>query len=334
MNSLAEEKLQASLRCLARGGTFLEIGKFDLMNENRLDLELFKREIRFYSVHLDRIFRADANVKQRVIKLLIDAIEAGAVKPLPRLVFAVDRVEEAFRFMASGGHIGKVLIKVKEERPNAHARFYCDGDGCVVIAGGLGGFGLELVDWLVRRGARKIVLNSRNGIKSGYQALRIKYYKILTSSKTTTKKKPIFRSWINEGVQIKISKQDITTRTGCKNLLQEASVLGPINSIFNLAVILADALFENQTEDNFKKSLAPKAFATQHLDELTRTMCPHLRDFVVFSSVSCGRGNAGQTNYGTANSIMERICEQRRNHGLPGLAIQWGAVGDVNQQLR
>lgn len=30
-----------------------------------------------------------------------------------------------------------------------------------------------------------------------------------------------------------------------------------------------------------------------------------------------------------ANSIMERICEKRVSQGLPGLAIQWGAVGDV-----
>jgi len=36
LNSLAEEKLQASVRCLAPGGRFLEIGKFDLDNNNRL----------------------------------------------------------------------------------------------------------------------------------------------------------------------------------------------------------------------------------------------------------------------------------------------------------
>lgn len=29
LNSLAEEKLQASFRCLGRGGRFLEIGKYD-----------------------------------------------------------------------------------------------------------------------------------------------------------------------------------------------------------------------------------------------------------------------------------------------------------------
>lgn len=36
LNSLAEEKLQASLRCLAQHGRFLEIGKFDLSNNSQL----------------------------------------------------------------------------------------------------------------------------------------------------------------------------------------------------------------------------------------------------------------------------------------------------------
>jgi fatty acid synthase len=36
LNSLSEQKLQASLRCLALGGRFLEIGKFDLNKNNRL----------------------------------------------------------------------------------------------------------------------------------------------------------------------------------------------------------------------------------------------------------------------------------------------------------
>lgn len=36
LNSLAEEKLQASLRCLARHGRFLEIGKYDLSNNTPL----------------------------------------------------------------------------------------------------------------------------------------------------------------------------------------------------------------------------------------------------------------------------------------------------------
>lgn len=36
LNSLAEEKLQASVKCLAKHGRFLEIGKFDLLNNSSL----------------------------------------------------------------------------------------------------------------------------------------------------------------------------------------------------------------------------------------------------------------------------------------------------------
>lgn len=88
-------------------------------------------------------------------------------------------------------------------------------------------------------------------------------------------------------------------------------------------------LFENQTAEKFLRSALPKATATHHMDVLSRVMCPLLKHFVAFSSVSCGRGTAGQTNYGMSNSVMERICEQRVKEGYPGLAVQWGAVGDV-----
>jgi fatty acid synthase, animal type len=79
----------------------------------------------------------------------------------------------------------------------------------------------------------------------------------------------------------------------------------------------------------FNESLAPKAEATRFLDQQSRLLCPKLEHFVIFSSVSCGRGNVGQTNYGLANSIMERIIESRHALHLPAKAIQWGAVGDV-----
>lgn len=74
-------------------------------------------------------------------------------------------------------------------------------------------------------------------------------------------------------------------------------------------------------------------FDSSDLYRVTRQLCPELSYFVVFSSVSCGRGNAGQSNYGFANSAMERVCEQRRHDGLPGLAVQWGAIGDVGVVL-
>lgn len=130
-------------------------------------------------------------------------------------------------------------------------------------------------------------------------------------------------------MQVLVSTEDVTTKQGCHELIRESTRLGTIGGLFNLAVALRDGLFENQNAQMFRESSGPKACATKHLDVFTQRFCKYLKHFVVFSSVSCGRGNAGQSNYGMANSVMERIIEQRHELKLPAKAIQWGAVGDV-----
>lgn len=50
LNSLADDKLQASLRCLAINGTFLEIGKYDIMNKTKIHMGHFEKRISFRAV--------------------------------------------------------------------------------------------------------------------------------------------------------------------------------------------------------------------------------------------------------------------------------------------
>ncbi|NXP54355.1 FAS synthase, partial [Heliornis fulica] len=327
LNSLAEEKLQASLRCLARHGRFLEIGKFDLSNNSQLGMALFLKNVAFHGILLDAIFE-DGNQEWAIVSdLLTKGIKDGVVKPLRSTVFNKEEVEAAFRFMAQGKHIGKVMIKVQEEEKeyplrrsepvkiSAISRTTCPPTKSYIITGGLGGFGLELAQWLIERGAQKLILTSRSGIRTGYQAKRVKEWKAL-------------------GIQVLVSTNDIATLEGTQLLIEEALKLGPVGGIFNLAVVLRDGMIENQTPELFWEVNKPKYSGTLHLDWVTRKKCPDLDYFVVFSSVSCGRGNAGQSNYGFANSTMERICEQRYHDGLPGLAIQWGAIGDVGILLK
>jgi len=193
----------------------------------------------------------------------------------------------------------------------AHPRYYCLEHKCYIVLGGLGGFGLELIDWLIQRGAKNLVLTSRNGIRNGYQRSRVTL-------------------WPSYGVNVQIvTTADTSKYEDCKSILKIAEEQGLLDGIFNLALVMKDGIFKNQSPQTFEDSFVSKAWTTKKMDELSRTICPQLRHFVVFSSVSCGRGNASQTNYGMANSVMERICERRMKEGLHGLAIQWGAIGDV-----
>ncbi|CAH1641072.1 unnamed protein product [Spodoptera littoralis] len=322
LNSLSGDKLQASVRCLAFRGHFLEIGKFDINNNTAIAMYFISKEITFRGITLNHIFNQDVMIRKRLQELLLSGINDGAVKPLTYCTFKANEVEHAFRYMAAGKHIGKVIVKIREEEPSSHSirpvpkpfdampRYICHEDHVYVVVGGLGGFGLELADWLIMRGGRKILLTSRRGITNGYQSSRL-------------------RAWASYGAEVQFSTHDVSTESGCERMLLKALNMGPVHAIFNLAVILRDSIFENQTSEAFKTSFAPKALATMNLDKLSRKLCPELKDFVVFSSMSCGRGNAGQTNYGYSNSVMERICEERKKVGLPAMTIQWGAVADV-----
>lgn len=115
LNSLAEDKLQASIRCIAEGGHFLEIGKYDLSNNSPLTLKFFSKDAAFHGVMLDCLFGSQPSEKKHIMDLLNDGISKGYVKPLVRKVFKMDQVEDAFRYMASGKHIGKVLVCIKKD---------------------------------------------------------------------------------------------------------------------------------------------------------------------------------------------------------------------------
>ncbi|XP_063877296.1 fatty acid synthase-like isoform X1 [Scylla paramamosain] len=322
LNSLAGELLQASVRCLREHGRFLEIGKADLSNNTALGMAIFLKNVTFHGILLDSLFDASPEERQRLNNLVKEGLKTGVVKPLPSTLFTRECAEDAFRFMAAGKHIGKVVLEVHPEQPLspttmevsplvlAVPRLAAHPNMVYLITGGLGGLGLELAGWLINRGAKKVVLTSRRGISTGYQRLCMK-------------------RWNGSGASVRVLTQDASTLAGAKALLKEAAQDGPVGGIFHLAVVLQDALLENQTEETFKLVNKAKGDGAVALDAASRACCPDLHLWVTFSSVACGRGNMGQTNYGWANSVCERVVEERVKVGLPGVAIQWGGIGDV-----
>lgn len=115
LNSLAEEKLLTSVRCLARGGRMIEIGKYDLKSNNKLSLLLFQKEGSFHGVMLDMFFTLSPAESLGLSQIMSEGIKEGSIKPLNRHIFKFDEVEQAFRFLAGGKHMGKVIIEVRPE---------------------------------------------------------------------------------------------------------------------------------------------------------------------------------------------------------------------------
>ncbi|XP_072378050.1 LOW QUALITY PROTEIN: fatty acid synthase-like [Diabrotica undecimpunctata] len=321
LNSLADTLFQASVRCVAPGGRFIEIGKVDLLNSSPIPTNMFLKNTCFHGVHLDKLFSFDSRSQRQVQQLVAKGIADGVVKPLPSILFEENEVESAFRFLASGKHKGKVLIEIrKEELYSANTpirsvlatpKVCLDPQQSYVVIGGLGGLGLELTGWLIQKGATRIVLNSRRDTLNGLQAYH-------------------FRKWSSyENIIVRINTSDTSTEKGAENLITFAQQLGPVGGIFHSALVLRDQFFLNQTKETFYEVFKAKILSAQNIDKSSRKLCPDLNYFVVFSSIATGRGNIGQINYGMANSAMEMLCEKRRREELPAVAIQWGPIGEV-----
>merc|ERR1719431_1286267 len=250
LNSLAEEKLHASLRCLAQHGRFLEIGKFDLSNNSSLGMAIFLKNVSFHGILLDALFEP-GNPDWPVVHQLVSAgIKYCAVLPHQASVFGRNQVEEAFRFMAAGKHIGKVLIQIRDEAAHSLAlpairRFACNPDKSYLLIGGLGGFGLELAGWLAERGAKHLVITSRGGVRSGFQARHVRLLR-------------------RAGVNVEVSKRDVTLPSEAEALIRDTQkMMAPVGGIFILAAVLRDNLMENQTQEDFQTVAAPKQAATR-----------------------------------------------------------------------
>lgn len=108
-------------------------------------------------------------------------IQRGIIQPINATVFKASEINEAFDYYTSKENMGKVLLKVREQEDTKLSlpitllpRYCAVPGGSYIIFGGLDGFGFEFVDWLVIRGAMKIVLTSHGENLSNYQLYRMR----------------------------------------------------------------------------------------------------------------------------------------------------------------
>jgi hypothetical protein len=80
LNSLSEEKLQASVRCLAPGGRFLEIGIYDLENNTPLGRLYFFYMINFCWCNKFGLFIAA--VRANVISVVVECLGVSQITHL------------------------------------------------------------------------------------------------------------------------------------------------------------------------------------------------------------------------------------------------------------
>jgi NADPH:quinone reductase-like Zn-dependent oxidoreductase len=113
LNSLAGEFLAKSLRTLGVCGRFLEIGKRDIYENQSLSLYPFRNNLAFFAIDLEQAWETYPEVVTALNEELMQLFARRELVPLPRRVFPVSEVIEAFRYMRQTKHIGKVVISME-----------------------------------------------------------------------------------------------------------------------------------------------------------------------------------------------------------------------------
>ena len=316
LNSLAGRHIELCLQALRPGGWHCEIGKVDIYADHDLKLRIFRKNLRFAAIDIDRLMIDDKSLSRELSQACLDLLDRGVVPPVPVTVFPYSDYASALRLMTTGRHQGKLVLRAPchvadRDFAIADSRPLFDPAATYLVTGGLGGFGLRLLPYLVSSGVRHLTLMDRD-------PLRRRDADWVRRSSTL--------AFMNEDVELDIVPGDVAVEEDVQRCV--AQIQRPLKGVFHLAGVLDDCLLDDLTPASLAKVFAPKALGALHLHRATAAC--KLDHFVLFSSITSALGNpGGQVNYGAANGYLDGLAVSRRRRGLPCLSYNLAAVADA-----
>jgi 6-methylsalicylic acid synthase len=193
--------------------------------------------------------------------------------------------------------------------------------GTYIVTGGFGGIGLEVLDFLVAKGAFRIVVISRRRLppRSVWSTLAGQTRNVVDKIGMLEMKGATIHS-----ISLDIGAQEAHIKL--QETLNQLS-LPPILGVIHAAGTKEDALIKNTTSESFARVFNPKIAGSLALH---KAFPPNTLDFfILFSSIGQLVGTSGQAPYGAANAFLDTLATHRRQQGDNAVAIQWTAWRDT-----
>ncbi|KAI6351269.1 hypothetical protein MCOR25_010037 [Pyricularia grisea] len=322
LNSLSGELLRASWEVLATFGTFVEIGLRDILDNSRLEMRPFGKSTTFTFFNQFSLYEHDPAALGQILSQVFDLILTGTLRaPSPLTVCQLDKVEDAFRTIQQGKHMGKMVLSFPAADENATTTaapvlrkakdsLKLDPNVTYLLVGGLGGLGRSLARQFVASGARNLAFLSRSGDGSpDAQAL--------------------IKELSGRGAVVKAYRGDVSDLASFKDALDKLeSDLPPVKGVVQMAMALRDIVFEKMSHDWWRTGLRPKVQGTWNLHEYFDKTRP-LDFFIICSSISGLYGYPSQAQYSAGNTYQDTLAHYRRSQGLKAVSVNLGIMRDV-----
>ncbi|MGC4897652.1 SDR family NAD(P)-dependent oxidoreductase, partial [Micromonospora sp. DT31] len=290
LNSLVGEFIDSSLRLLRPGGRFVEIGKSDYRDPDKVGADHPGVTYRAFDV-LD----TDPAYIQQLLRQLRAWGEEGVLRPLPVTAWDIRRAPQALRYLARGKNIGKVVLTLPRD---------LDPAGTVLVTGATGTLGGLLARHLVtRHGVRHLLLTGRRGADAEGVGDLLADLSLL-------------------GAKAQVVACDTADRAALAEVLTRIPAAHPLTAVVHAAGVLADGTFDALDPQRLETVLRPKVDGAWHLHELT--LDADLAAFVLYSSAAGTFGTPGQANYAAGNAFLDALARHRHRSGLPATSLGWG----------
>ncbi|MFE5549746.1 SDR family NAD(P)-dependent oxidoreductase [Streptomyces sp. NPDC056534] len=298
LGSLKGEFVDASLRLLAPGGRYLEMGKTDVRDPSQI--RALYPGLDYFAFDLSKW---ESGQGTHIVKALAPAFTQGVYQPLPVRQWSLERTREALRALLHGHTVGKAVVMAPDQ---------WDPEGTVLITGGTGTLGSLLAKHLTTsRGMRHLVLTSRHATSAPHA-------------------RELVAELEKAGARVTLADCDVTDREQLAVLIGGIPTEYPLTAVVHAAGTTDDALLEHQSASGLESVWASKAAAAYSLHELTQQMTS-VKAFIMFSSLTSTLGTAGQANYSAANAFLDSLAWHRQSLGLPATALSWGLWEEKSQ---
>ena len=177
-----------------------------------------------------------------------------------------------------------------------------------LIVGGTGALAKILIQYLIDRNVKHIVLVSRSECPDDIEHM--------------------IDSAAQQEVSIQHMVADASHAQQIKHVLDTLEQSPHrLKGVFHLAGIIQDGLIVNLSDESVQQVLAAKMESALILHQLTKKIPLDL--FVMFSSAASLLGGRGQSNYAAANGFLDGLAHLRHQQGMCGVAINWGPFHSV-----
>jgi len=244
-----------------------------------------------------------------------------------------DAAQVADELLASGnenmvalrpsGRFGARVVPLAMDEHEPGPWFQCNADGAYLITGGFGGLGVKVAEWLVRNGARRLILLSRTPLPPRTE------WATLDPASRTAANVAVVRDLEAMGAAVHVAAVGVSDEEHLQQYLDQYNreQWPAVRGVIHAAGVLDDQLIHDMNPASFETVGRSKVAGAWNLHRAFSGA--DLDFFVLFSSAASMFGSVGQGNYAAANAWLDALAAYRRSRGQTALSINWGPWAEV-----